>query len=197
MKISKLILTSVLALAVLSLSAGPGLAQPNRNTDSNRHYDKSSPQTPQDRARKSYSRPDDRGPAKAPGGKQRYSRSRAQDWGRNQDHRSGYVNNKLKPGPKVEQRRPGSHQGFNYQEARKLAKSRKMAGYKPLPPNARRHMAVGRPLPGHLQARPLPAYMVKRLPRHPGYEWRIAGTDLLLVAAGTFIVYQIIENVFY
>jgi len=38
--------------------------------------------------------------------------------------------------------------------------------------------------------------MLGQLPYHPGYEWRIAGSDLILVAIGTAIVADILRNVF-
>lgn len=197
MKISKLVLTSVLALAVFSLSIGSGLAQaPKKNGPKPKNnFEQSYPQSSRGGERNDYSRPAPQGhQPKASGGKQQQQQH---NQGRNQDYRSDYGNNKPKPGPNLNENRPGSHQGLNYQTARNMAESGKMTGYKPLPPQVRRDIAVGRPLPGHLQAKPVPPYMLKQLPSRPGYEWRISGTDLLLVAAGTFIVYQIIENVFY
>jgi Ni/Co efflux regulator RcnB len=34
-----------------------------------------------------------------------------------------------------------------------------------------------------------------RLPHYPGYEWRRAGGDIVLIAVGTGIVYEILEGV--
>ncbi|NYT67345.1 hypothetical protein [Pusillimonas noertemannii] len=38
--------------------------------------------------------------------------------------------------------------------------------------------------------------LLGRLPRYPGYEWRIAGTDLILIAVGSMIVADILYDVF-
>jgi hypothetical protein len=38
--------------------------------------------------------------------------------------------------------------------------------------------------------------MLGHLPRHEGYEWQVAGSDLILVAIGTAIVADILHNVF-
>jgi hypothetical protein len=36
-----------------------------------------------------------------------------------------------------------------------------------------------------------------RLPVYPGYEWRRAGGDIVLIAVGTGIVYEILDGVLY
>ena len=36
-----------------------------------------------------------------------------------------------------------------------------------------------------------------RLPVYPGYEWRRAGGDFVLIAVGTGIVYEILDGVLY
>ena len=71
-----------------------------------------------------------------------------------------------------------------------------MTGYKPLPNDVRREIVLGRPLPSKAHPRPVPEPMRRQLPYHPGYEWRIAGQDLILVAATTLIIHEIIHNVF-
>jgi Ni/Co efflux regulator RcnB len=38
--------------------------------------------------------------------------------------------------------------------------------------------------------------MLARLPAYPGYEWRIAGSDLVLVAIATAVVADVLLNVF-
>lgn len=59
-----------------------------------------------------------------------------------------------------------------------------------------RHVVIvqGRPMP-HGWGRPLPYNQVRHLPHYPGYEWRLAGRDLILIAATTGIVYAILDNV--
>ena len=41
-----------------------------------------------------------------------------------------------------------------------------------------------------------PPSMLGRLPRHSGYEWQMAGTDLVLVQIGTAIVADVLRDVF-
>jgi hypothetical protein len=38
--------------------------------------------------------------------------------------------------------------------------------------------------------------MLGQLPYHPGYEWQIAGSDLILIGIGTAIVAGVLRNVF-
>jgi Ni/Co efflux regulator RcnB len=38
--------------------------------------------------------------------------------------------------------------------------------------------------------------MISRLPVHAGHEWRVVGTDLVLVAVATAIVVDILLDVF-
>ncbi|EHK65357.1 hypothetical protein KYC_15707 [Achromobacter arsenitoxydans SY8] len=42
----------------------------------------------------------------------------------------------------------------------------------------------------------VPATMLARLPVYPGYEWRVAGTDLVLVAIATAVVADVLLGVF-
>ncbi|TVP87245.1 MAG: hypothetical protein EA348_13465 [Pseudomonadaceae bacterium] len=59
-----------------------------------------------------------------------------------------------------------------------------------------RHVVIvqGRPMPRGW-GKPLPYNQVRHLPHYPGYEWQIAGRDLILIAATTGIVYAILDNV--
>lgn len=86
--------------------------------------------------------------------------------------------------------------GIDHSRARSLARAGKLHGYKPLPNSVRRAIRPGRPLPPQARPRPVPEHMRRRLPHHPGYEWRITGRDLVLVAVGSLIVYEIFTNVF-
>lgn len=88
------------------------------------------------------------------------------------------------------------HSGLNRDRARDMAKAGHVGAYKPLPPNVKKNMIPGRPIPSHVEIRHVPPTMHDKLPRHDGYEWRIAGSDLILVVAGTLIIHEIIENVF-
>lgn len=88
------------------------------------------------------------------------------------------------------------HPGIDHSRARDMARSHKMTGYKPLPNSVKKHLHIGRPLPPKASHRPVPEHMRRRLPKHSGYEWRITGQDLVLVAVGSLIVYEIFNNVF-
>ena len=52
----------------------------------------------------------------------------------------------------------------------------------------------GRPLPKGW-GRPLHARQKQHVPHYQGYEWRQSGSDLVLIAAATGIVYAILDNV--
>lgn len=62
----------------------------------------------------------------------------------------------------------------------------------PLPPNV--HVVKGRPLPQGYGRR-LDARSLAYLPRYDGYEWRRLGPDVVLVAIGSGIVYEILDGV--
>lgn len=69
-------------------------------------------------------------------------------------------------------------------------------GYKPLPPGIRKNLARGKPLPPGIAKRYPPQAMIGRLPRHQGYEWVVAGADLVLVQIATRVVADILVRVF-
>lgn len=62
----------------------------------------------------------------------------------------------------------------------------------PLPPNV--HIVKGHPLPRGYGRR-LDDRSLQYLPRYDGYEWRRLGPDVVLVAIGSGIVYEILEGV--
>jgi hypothetical protein len=55
-------------------------------------------------------------------------------------------------------------------------------------------IAKGKPLP-HGYGKPLPPGIARQLPRYEGYEWRRLGTDMVLIAITTGIVYEVLHNV--
>ncbi|MFS2200183.1 anti-virulence regulator CigR family protein [Pseudomonas sp. Pseusp3] len=55
----------------------------------------------------------------------------------------------------------------------------------------------GRPLPRGYYGERLDNRALSRLPYYPGYEWRRAGADVVLIAAGTGIVYEVLQGVLY
>jgi hypothetical protein len=86
--------------------------------------------------------------------------------------------------------------GISFGDARQAATRHGMTGAKPLPPGVRKNLARGKPLPPGIAKQQMAAPFVADLPRHPGHEWRQAGSDLVLVASGTLVVEDIVEGVF-
>lgn len=70
------------------------------------------------------------------------------------------------------------------------------SNYKPLPPGIRKNLARGKPLPPGIASQSLPGSYISRLPVHAGYEWIGAGTDLLLVEAGSRVIADVLVDVF-
>ncbi|MGR8919205.1 MAG: anti-virulence regulator CigR family protein [Gammaproteobacteria bacterium] len=67
---------------------------------------------------------------------------------------------------------------------------------KPLPPGIRKNLARGKPLPPGIAKKQPGSALIARLPRVDGHQWLEVGRDLVLVAAGTYVVKEIIEAVF-
>ena len=80
--------------------------------------------------------------------------------------------------------------------ARSLAHNYGLTGYSSLPPGIAKNLARGKPLPPGIAKKVVPYSMLRELPQYPGYEWRIAGDDLVLVALSTAIVASVINGVF-
>ena len=70
------------------------------------------------------------------------------------------------------------------------------AHVKPLPPGIRKNLARGKPVPPGIAKKGLPQPYLDRLPAHPGYEWRQAGADLILVRIGAQIIADVLSDVF-
>ena len=86
--------------------------------------------------------------------------------------------------------------GITVGQARELAVAHRLTGFARLPPGIQRNLARGRPLPPGIARRALPDAMMRSLPAIQGHEWRVAGTDLVLVAIGTLVVAEILDEVF-
>ncbi|MFK3799775.1 anti-virulence regulator CigR family protein [Pseudomonas sp. NPDC088444] len=115
--------------------------------------------------------------------------------GQHQDHgpQGGPQNNR------GNDHRPDNHGGGGRPPAdfgdvrRTIQEHREVIGRgQPLPPNV--HIVKGRPLP-HGYGRRLDARSLEYLPRYDGYEWRRLGPDIVLVAIGSGIVYEILDGV--
>ncbi|MBX8998107.1 RcnB family protein [Klebsiella aerogenes] len=85
---------------------------------------------------------------------------------------------------------------ISYTTARALAVNYGLTGYKALPPGIAKNLARGKPLPPGIAKKTVPASMLNQLPYYPGYEWRVVGDDLVLIALSTAVVTAIINSVF-
>ncbi|MCD0501687.1 anti-virulence regulator CigR family protein [Bordetella petrii] len=86
--------------------------------------------------------------------------------------------------------------GISVATARGYASDYGMTGYSSLPPGIRKNLARGKPLPPGIAKKMVPGPMLGHLPVYPGYEWRVAGSDLILVAIGTAIIADVLFDVF-
>ena len=64
-----------------------------------------------------------------------------------------------------------------------------------LPPGIQKNLARGKPLPPGI-AKKLDGRLVGHLPHCDGYEWQQAGTDLILVAIASGIIYEVLNGAF-
>ncbi|MDI2145302.1 MULTISPECIES: anti-virulence regulator CigR family protein [unclassified Pseudomonas] len=64
-----------------------------------------------------------------------------------------------------------------------------------LPPGIQKKLARGKPLPPGI-AKKLDGRLAGRLPHYDGYEWQQAGTDLILVAIASGIIYEVLNGAF-
>lgn len=84
----------------------------------------------------------------------------------------------------------------SFDHARHLAVNYGLTGYESLPPGIAKNLARGKPLPTGIAKKTVPASMLDQLPSYPGYEWRVVGDDLVLIALSTAVVTTIINGVF-
>jgi hypothetical protein len=122
---------------------------------------------------------------------------------------------KATPAKTQEQEKPGKHQGHGsgagsgapasqtlvstsiaYETARRLALEHRYTGSGSLPPGVRKNLTRGKPLPPGIAKKAVPGPMLARLPRYPGYEWRVYGSDLVLVALATAAIADVLHDVF-
>ncbi|MEX6504202.1 anti-virulence regulator CigR family protein [Pseudomonas zhanjiangensis] len=62
-----------------------------------------------------------------------------------------------------------------------------------LPPGIAKNLARGKPLPPGI-AKNFDGRVASQLPHYDGYEWKRVGTDVVLVAVATGIVYEVLRN---
>lgn len=82
------------------------------------------------------------------------------------------------------------------EQARRLAISNNYTGYGALPPGIRKNLGRGKPLPPGIAKKAVPGPLLAQLPHHPGYEWQVCGSDLVLVAVATAIIADVLVGVF-
>lgn len=80
--------------------------------------------------------------------------------------------------------------------ARRYALDAGLGGYEALPPGIRKNLARGKPLPPGIAKKMVPGPLLGRLPRYDGYEWRVAGADLILISVATAVVADVLYDVF-
>lgn len=85
--------------------------------------------------------------------------------------------------------------GISLTDARALAQRYQMTGQTALPPGVRKNLAKGKPLPPGIAKKSVPTAMVAELPQHPGYEWQVVGTDMVLVSIATAVITDILIDV--
>ena len=85
---------------------------------------------------------------------------------------------------------------IGFDAARRIALDHRYTGYSSLPPGIRKNLARGKPLPPGIAKKAVPGPMLARLPSYSGYEWRVYGTDLVLVAAATGVIANVLSDVF-
>lgn len=85
---------------------------------------------------------------------------------------------------------------LSYDQARRIAYNNQAIGYASLPPGIRKNLARGKPLPPGIAKRGVPPAVLAQLPAYPGYEWQVAGSDLVLVSLATAVIAEVLAGVF-
>ena len=70
------------------------------------------------------------------------------------------------------------------------------AGAQPLPPGIAKKLARGGSLPPGIAKRYFPNNLLAQLPPRPGQEWLVVGRDILLVAAATGVILDVLRDAF-
>ena len=68
------------------------------------------------------------------------------------------------------------------------------ADAQPLPPGIARKVARGGELPPGIAKKTLPTSLLAQLPARPGEEWRVVGTDVLLVEIATNVIVDLLKD---
>ncbi len=69
-----------------------------------------------------------------------------------------------------------------------------LPGAKPLPPGIAKKIARGGTLPPGIAKNTLPGGLLVQLPAGPGQEWRLVGTDLLIVNVASNVIVNVLKG---
>lgn len=169
------------ALTCLALACGSvtALADPGNGNGPGNGFDKGSPQGQQGQ------KPQDMHQGK-PGGNQQQGMPQGKPGGNQSQgkHPEGKAHNK---GPSVNRQHAlgivGQHRDY-------------WSPGPALPPGVQKNLARGKPLPPGI-GKKLDGRLAKQLPHYEGYEWRQAGTDLILVSLASGIIYEVLNGAFH
>ncbi|SFH85400.1 regulator RcnB of Ni and Co efflux [Pseudomonas guineae] len=76
-----------------------------------------------------------------------------------------------------------------------LGENRNLIGStRTLPPGIAKNLARGKPLPPGI-AKNFDSRLLGQLPHYDGYQWQQMGTDVVLVAIASGIIYEVLRNV--
>lgn len=67
-------------------------------------------------------------------------------------------------------------------------------GAQALPPGIAKKVARGGALPPGIAKKTLPGGLLAQLPSRPGQQWRVVGTDVLIVEAATGVIVDVLRN---
>jgi len=85
---------------------------------------------------------------------------------------------------------------ISYKDARQYAVGSNLTGQKALPPGIRKNLARGKPIPPGISQTRLPSSFLTKLPASEGYEWQVAGVDLVLVFKADKLISDVLKDVF-
>jgi Ni/Co efflux regulator RcnB len=107
---------------------------------------------------------------------------------------------KQEPGKKSDHQEGGpapvAFDDIRFEDIRRIAVANHCTGYESLPPGIRKNLARGKALPPGIAKKVVPDPVFRALPVYPGYEWRVYGSDLVLVSIATEIIEKVIGDVF-
>jgi hypothetical protein len=116
-------------------------------------------------------------------GKKEKVKVEKQEQGKKNDHQDG--------GPVVVH-----FDDVRFEDIRRIAVANHCTGYESLPPGIRKNLARGKGLPPGIAKKVVPDPVFRALPVYPGYEWRVYGTDLVLLSITTDIIEIVVAGVF-